>query len=84
MKNLIYTHRFKLYNFTLILYSENEISEYVYDIYVAPRNLDINRDDLYFEAYQNEEIDLNNGKPDWEEEDDSNDEDNWRNDYPDE
>ena len=84
MKNLIYTHRFKLYNFTLIFYSENEISEYVYDIYVAPRNLDINRDDLYFEAYQNDEIDLNNGKPDWEEEDDSNDEDNWRNDYPDE
>ena len=66
------------------MYSENEISEYVYDIYVAPRNLDINRDDLYFEAYQNDEIDLNNGKPDWEEEDDSNDEDNWRNDYPDE
>ena len=56
----------------------------MYDIYVAPRNLDINRDDLYFEAYQNDEIDLNNGKPDWEEEDDSNDEDNWRNDYPDE
>ena len=84
MKNLIYSHRLKLYNFTIILYSENEISEYVYDIYVAPRNLDINRDDLYFEAYQNDEIDLNNGKPDWEEEDDSNDEDNWRNDYPDE
>ena len=63
---------------------ENEINEYVYDIYVAPRNLDINQDDLYFEAYENTEFLQNSDRPDWEEEDDSNDEDNWRNDYPDE
>jgi len=63
---------------------ENEINEYVYDIYVAPRNLDINQDDLYFEAYENPEFLQNPDRPDWEEEDDSNDEDNWRNDYPDE
>ena len=63
---------------------ENEINEYVYDIYVAPRNLDINQDDLYFEAYENPEFLQNPDRPDWEEEDDPNDEDNWRNDYPDE
>merc|ERR1712136_64840 len=45
---------------------ENEINEYVYDIYVAPRNLDINQDDLYFEAYENTEFLQNPDRPDWE------------------
>ena len=66
---------------------EDELEQYVYDIYYAPRNMDINRDELYFEAVEQEyhgaDI-LVQDKPDWEEEEDSNDEDNWRNDYPDE
>ena len=62
------------------------MEEYVYDIYYAPRNFEINRDELDFEAihnvYKNEDAD--DVRPDWQEDEDSNDEDNWRNDYPDE
>lgn len=64
---------------------EQELNEYVYDIYYAPRNMEISREELYFEAVNYDYSEnYRNDKPDWEEEEDSNDEDNWRNDYPEE
>lgn len=64
---------------------EQELTEYVYDIYYAPRNMQISREELYFEAVNHDYYEnYRNDKPDWEEEEDSNDEDNWRNDYPEE
>ena len=47
--------------------------------------MDINRDELLFEAVNNDDYSNQfDDRPDWEEEEDSNEEDNWRNDYPDE
>jgi len=63
---------------------EEELAQYVYDIYYAPRNMEINRDELSFEAVDLDYYEYQDHRPEWEEEDDSNDEDNWRNDYPEE
>ena len=47
--------------------------------------MEISREELYFEAVNYDYSEnYRNDKPDWEEEEDSNDEDNWRNDYPEE
>ena len=73
-----------IYAITVNNLSANELQEYVYDIYYAPRDVCLD-EEMIIEGYEyfNNEVD-NEEKPDWEEEEDSNDEDNWRNDYPDE
>lgn len=65
--------------------SENkkELDDYVYDIYYAPRDIALEPEDLVFEGHEVFTSYIEETRPDWEEDDDSNDEDNWRNDYPD-
>lgn len=62
----------------------NELNDYVYDIYYAPRDIDFD-EEMIIEGYEYHDRNLENeDRPDWEEDEDSNDEDNWKNDYPDE
>lgn len=65
--------------------SENkkELDDYVYDIYYAPRDIDLEPEDLVFEGHEVFTSVMEETRPDWDEDEDSNDEDNWRNDYPD-
>jgi len=65
--------------------SENkkELDDYVYDIYYAPRDIALEPEDLVFEGHEVFTSHIEDTRPDWEEEEDSNDEDNWRNEYPD-
>ena len=62
---------------------EKELDDYVYDIYYAPRDIALEPEDLVFEGHEVFTSHIEETRPDWEEDDDSNDEDNWRNDYPD-
>ena len=63
--------------------SETKLDDYVYDIYYAPRDIALEPEDLVFEGHEVFTSHIEDTRPDWEEDDDSNDEDNWRNDYPD-
>ena len=64
-------------------FSEKELDNYVYDIYYAPRDIALEPEDLVFEGHEVFTSHIEDTRPDWEEDDDSNDEDNWRNEYPD-
>ena len=64
-------------------FSEKELDDYVYDIYYAPRDIALEPEDLVFEGHEVFTSHIEDTRPDWEEDDDSNDEDNWRNEYPD-
>ena len=65
------------------MYLASEVNDYVYDIYYAPRDIQFD-EEMIIEGYEETRRANFEEKPDWEEEEDSNDEDNWQNDYPDE
>jgi len=66
---------------------KTKLDEYVYDIYYAPRDVQLAAGEMIFEGHDNIDDQPRydyNDRPDWQEDEDSNDEDNWRNEYPDE
>ena len=82
----VFCSKLTTWNDKVITYSEEKLDEYVYDLYYAPRDIILDRDELIFEGHDNiddRRYDYND-QPDWQEDEDSNDEDNWRNEYPDE
>merc|ERR1712210_41083 len=71
-----------------LLFSDSQLksseSEYVYDIYYT-NDIIQKTDDMIFESYDSEFIQhFREEEADWKNDSDSNDEENWRNDYPDE